>query len=40
MAAFVLKLVDVPAPWVLTIDRTDWYLGQTPLNILVLGVDL
>lgn len=38
VAAFVLKLLGVPAPWALTIDRTDWYLGQTPLNILVLGV--
>jgi hypothetical protein len=38
VAAFVLKLLGVPAPWVLTLDRTDWYLGQTPLNILVLGV--
>jgi len=38
VAALVLKLLGVPAPWVLTIDRTDWYLGQTPLNILVLGV--
>src|SRR5215210_5404814 len=38
VAAFVLKLLDMPAPWVLTIDRTDWYLGQTPLNILVLGI--
>src|SRR5947209_514188 len=38
VAAFVLKLLDVPAPWALTLDRTDWYLGKTPLNILVLGV--
>ncbi|MGH9901525.1 MAG: IS4 family transposase [Pyrinomonadaceae bacterium] len=38
VAARVLKLLGVPAPWVLTIDRTDWYPGQTPLNILVLGV--
>jgi hypothetical protein len=38
VAAFVLKLLGVPAPWVLTLDRTDWYLGQRPLNILVLGV--
>jgi hypothetical protein len=38
VAALVLKLLRVPAPWALTIDRTDWYLGQTPLNILVLGV--
>jgi Transposase DDE domain len=38
VAALVLKLLKVPAPWVLTMDRTDWYLGQTPLDILVLGV--
>lgn len=38
VAAFVLKLLGVPAPWALTLDRTDWYLGRTPLNILVLGV--
>jgi hypothetical protein len=38
VAAFVLRLLGVPRPWALTIDRTDWYLGQTPLNILVLGV--
>jgi hypothetical protein len=38
VAAFVLKLLKVPAPWVLTIDRTDWYLGETPLNILVIGI--
>src|SRR5437868_7429147 len=38
VTAFVLKLLGVPAPWALTLDRTDWYPGQTPLNILVLGV--
>ena len=38
VAAFVLKLLGVPRPWALTLDRTDWYLGQTPLNLLVLGV--
>lgn len=38
VAAFALKLLGVPRPWALTLDRTDWYLGQTPLNILVLGV--
>lgn len=38
VAAFVLKLLGVPQPWALTLDRTDWYLGQTPLNLLVLGV--
>jgi len=38
VAAFILKSLGVPRPWALTLDRTDWYLGQTPLNILVLGV--
>ncbi|MFL6335848.1 MAG: hypothetical protein ACJ754_21270 [Pyrinomonadaceae bacterium] len=38
VAAFVLKLLGVPAPWVLTLDRADWYSGRTPLNILALGV--
>jgi hypothetical protein len=38
VAAFVIKLLGLPPPWALTLDRTDWYLGQTPLNILVLGV--
>jgi hypothetical protein len=38
VAAFVLRLLGVPAPRALTLDRTDWYLGRTPLNILVLGV--
>jgi hypothetical protein len=28
VAAFVLKWLGVPAPWALTLDRTDWYLGQ------------
>jgi hypothetical protein len=35
VAAFVLRLLGLPPPWALTLDRTDWYLGQTPLNILI-----
>lgn len=38
VARFVVRLLGVPAPWVLTLDRTDWYLGETPLNIMVLGI--
>lgn len=38
LARLVVRLVGVPAPWVITIDRTDWYLGETPLNVLVLGI--
>lgn len=38
IALLVVSLVGVPAPWVLTLDRTNWQLGKTPLNILVLGI--
>lgn len=38
LARLVVRLVGVPAPWVITMDRTDWYLGETPLNVLVLGL--
>jgi Transposase DDE domain len=38
IARWVVSLMGVPAPWVLTLDRTNWQLGKTPLNILVLGI--
>jgi hypothetical protein len=38
IAVLVVSLVGVSGPWVLTLDRTNWQLGQTPLNILVLGL--
>ena len=38
IAGFVVKLVGVPAPWVISIDRTDWSLTSTPINILTLGI--
>lgn len=38
VAYLVIKLLDIPQPFVLSIDRTDWYLGQTPLNILMLSL--
>ncbi|SRR5579885_417307 len=38
VARFVVRLLRVPAPWVIPMDRTDWYLGETPLNIMVLGI--
>jgi hypothetical protein len=38
VAFFVVKLVRLPAPWAITLDRTDWYLGSTPLNIMTLGI--
>lgn len=38
LARFVVRLVGVRGPWVVTLDRTDWYFGQTPINIMVLGI--
>lgn len=38
VARFLVRLLGVPAPWVITMDRTDWYLGNTPLNLLVIGI--
>jgi hypothetical protein len=38
IAGVLVSLIGVPRPWVLTLDRTNWQLGKTPLNILVLGI--
>lgn len=38
VALLVLKLMALQAPFVLTLDRTNWKLGKSNLNILVLGV--
>ena len=38
VAHLVIKLLGIPAPFVISIDRTDWYLGTTPLNILMLSL--
>jgi hypothetical protein len=38
IAVLVVSLCGVPSPWVLTLDRTNWQLGKTPLNVLVLGI--
>jgi hypothetical protein len=38
IAMLIVALMGVPRPWVLTLDRSNWQLGQTPLNILVLGL--
>jgi hypothetical protein len=38
VARFVVRLLGVSAPWVITLDRTDWYLGETPLNVMVIGI--
>src|ERR1044072_721854 len=38
IARFIVKLVGLPAPWVISIDRTDWCLTSTPITILTLGI--
>lgn len=38
IARTVMALIDIPQPWVLSLDRTEWQFGQTTYNILVLGV--
>jgi hypothetical protein len=38
VAHLVIKLLGITAPFVISIDRTDWYLGTTPLNILMLSL--
>jgi len=38
MAVLLVALMGLPSPWVLTLDRSDWQLGKTPLNVLVLGI--
>jgi len=38
IAGLIVALMGVPRPWVLTLDRSNWQLGKTPLNILVLGI--
>ena len=38
IACLVASLLPTNEKWILTIDRTDWKFGQTPINLLVLGI--
>jgi hypothetical protein len=38
IARLVIKWLGIRAPFVIAVDRTDWYLGETPLNILMLSL--
>ena len=38
IALLVVKLLGITGPFIVSVDRTDWYLGKTPLNILMLSV--
>lgn len=34
----VVKMLNIPQPWTLSLDRTNWSFGQCHINILCLGV--
>jgi hypothetical protein len=34
----VVSLMQIPQPWVLSLDRTEWSFGQIRFNIFMLGV--
>jgi hypothetical protein len=38
IAEAVVTLMDIPQPWVLSVDRTEWSFGKTRFNFLVLGI--
>lgn len=38
IARTIIGIMDIPQPWVLSTDRTEWSFGQTRFNILMLGV--
>lgn len=38
IAQTVMALMKIPEPWVLSVDRTQWQLGECTFNILMLGV--
>jgi hypothetical protein len=38
IAQVVVSLMQIPQPWVLSLDRSEWSFGQTRLNIFVLGI--
>jgi hypothetical protein len=38
IARLVVEVMEIPQPWVLSVDRTTWELGKCTINILMLGV--
>jgi hypothetical protein len=38
IARTIVTLMEIPEPWVLSIDRTNWQFGDCVFNLLVLGV--
>lgn len=38
IAVLIVSLMGVPGLLVLTLDRTNWQIGKTPMNVLVLAI--
>jgi hypothetical protein len=38
IALMVVRVMKIPEPWIISIDRTDWQFGRTVFNLLTLGV--
>jgi hypothetical protein len=38
IARLVINLLGTKPPFILSIDRTDWYLGDTPVNVFMLSL--
>ena len=38
LAKLVIAMMEIPEPWVLSVDRTEWKFGRKIFNILTLGV--
>ncbi len=38
IARAIVGIMDIPQPWVLSRDRTEWSFGKTRFNMLMLGV--
>ena len=38
IAQRVVRLVEIPKPWVLSVDQTTWEFGSLTINVLMLGV--
>src|SRR5215475_6245643 len=38
LALFIVKLLGVPGPYTMTLDRTNWKVGAVDLNVLMLSI--
>ncbi|MCS4184936.1 hypothetical protein GGP43_002993 [Salinibacter ruber] len=38
LGQFLLDLVPTDPPYVVVLDQTEWHFGQTPVNVLTVGV--